>query len=154
MANFYTKETKSLGDVPLRTPGDEGYGGRPRVYRATIPLDAPPSSSSVNGTVVASGDTITLCKVPPGMRFRKGTLTTSVSLGTSTVAIGIAGTAGKYRAAAVLTAVDTPTAFGEAVDMAADASLAEETIILTVGVASLPNTAGQKLIVDLEFVGP
>lgn len=153
MANFYTKENKSIGDVPARQPGDEGYGGRPRVYRATIPLDAPPINSSSNGAVIANGDTVTLFRVPPGMRFRKGTLTSSVSLGTSTIAIGVAGTPAKYKAAAVFTAVDTPTMFGEALDMAADAALADETVIMTVAVANLPTTAGARLIVDMEFVG-
>jgi hypothetical protein len=154
MANFFTKEIKSLGDTPPRQPGDEAYYGRPRIFRATIPLDTPPSSSSVNGTVVAIADTVTLAKIPPGMRWRKGVITSSVSLGTSTIAIGIAGTPAKYRAAAVFTAVDTPTIFGEALDMAADASTGEETIIMTVAVANLPTTAGARLVIDLEFVGP
>jgi hypothetical protein len=154
MANFFTKEGKFYGDTPFRPPGDEALGGRPRVYRATIALDAPVISSAQNGTVIASGDTVTLFKVPPGLRFRKGLLTSSVSLATSTIAIGIAGTAGKYRAAAVFTAVDTPTDFGPAAVMAADATVAEETIIMTVAVANLPTTAGAKLIVDMEFVGP
>lgn len=154
MASFYTNETKGRGDQPPRLLGNEAYGGRERVFRATIPLDAPPTSNTAAGTQIASGDTVVLCTRPAGMRFAGGTLVSSVSLGTAQIAVGVAGTPAKYRAAATFTAVDTPTPFGPAARFADDAPSADEEIILTVSVAALPNTAGAKLVVDLYFAGP
>jgi hypothetical protein len=154
MANFYSLENQLRGDVPPRAPGNEALGGRKRLYRATIALDAPITKPGTTGTVIANGDTISIARVPAGMRFVVGRITSSVSLGTSTVAVGIAGTADKYKAAAVFTAVDTPTAFGKAAAMANAALGADEEVIATVAVADLPNTAGAKLIIDLEFVAP
>lgn len=154
MAKFYTVETQLSGDVPPRAPGNEALGGRKRLYRATIDLDAPKLSSTQNGTVIATIDTVSLARIPAGMRFAQGRVTSSVSLGTSTIAIGNAATPGKYRAAAVHTAVDTPTSFGTAAAMAAPAAIADEEVILTIATANLPNTAGAKLVIDLEFVGP
>lgn len=154
MAKFYTTETQLSGDVPPRAPGNEALGGRKRLYRATIDLDAPKLSTTQNGTVITTADTVSLARIPAGMRFVSGRITSSVSLGTSTIAIGNAGAPGKYRAAAVHTAVDTPTPFGTAASMAAAAAGADEEVILTVATANLPNTAGAKLIIDLEFAGP
>lgn len=154
MAKYFSNEQQYLGAVPPTPSGDEALGGRKRVYRATIPLDAPKLSPSQNGAGVTTADTVSLGKIPAGMRFVRGFITSSASLGTSTVAIGNATATGKYRAAATLTAVDTPTPFGTAAAMAAAAATAEEEILLTTAVANLPTTAGAKLVVDLEFVGP
>ncbi len=154
MARFYTDETQFIGNTPPGQPGNAAYGGRERLYRATIRVDAPKLTSTTNGTVVTTADTILLARVPPGHRFIGGRLTASISMGTSTLAIGTAATPGKYRAAAVFTAVDTPTDFGLASAMAAAESTADEDIILTVGVASLPTTAGGLLVIDLEFAAP
>lgn len=154
MARFYTIEDQLLGDVPPRAPGNEAYGGRKRLWRATINLDAPKLSSSQNGAVITTADTVLLGRIPAGMRFAQGRVTSSISLGTSTIAIGNAASPGKYRAAAVHTAVDTPTPFGTAAAMAAAASGADEDVILTVAAANLPNTPGGLLVIDLEFVAP
>lgn len=154
MARFYTDETQFIGNNPPGAPGNAAYGGRKRTYRATIRVDAPKLTSTTNGTVVTTADTILLARVPPGSRFIGGRLTASISMGTSTLAIGTAAATGKYRAAAVFTATDTPTDFGLASAMAAVESTADEEIILTVAVASLPTTAGGLLIIDLEFASP
>lgn len=156
MTVFYSNEQAQRGDAPPRLPGDEGVGGRVRLFRATINLDAPKTSSTANGTVVTTADTVLLFTRPPGHRFVRGFITSSVSLGTSTIAIGVSGTTAKYKAAATFTAVDTPTAFGVATQMAAASSAvnANEDIILTVATASLPTTAGAKLVIDMEFAGP
>lgn len=154
MAKFYTVETQFSGDNPPRAPGNEALGGRKRVYRATINLDAPKLSSSQNGTVITTADTVSLARVPAGMRFVRGAITSSVSLGTSTISIGNASDAAKYRAAAVHTAVDTPTMFGKASAMALAAAGADEEVLLTVATANLPNGANNVLVVDLEFAGP
>lgn len=154
MAKYYSNEQQYLGATPPTPPGDEALGGRMRSYRATIPLDAPKLSPTQNGASITTADTVSLCKVPAGMRFLKGTLTSSVSLGTSTIAVGNASDAAKYKAAAVFTAVDTPTDFGKAAAMALPAAGGDEEVLLTVAEATLPTTAGAKLIVDMIFVGP
>lgn len=154
MAKYFSNEQQYLGAVPPTPPGDEALGGRMRCYRATIPLDAPKLSPSQNGAGVTTADTVSLCKVPAGMRFIKGMLTASVSLGTSTISIGNAADAAKYRAAAVFTATDKPTDFGKAVAMANGANNADEEVLLTVATANLPTTAGAKLIIDMIFAGP
>lgn len=154
MPTFYSNEMRGVADVPRNLVGNEALGGRVRVFRATIPLDAPNLNSTSAGTVITSADPVVLARVPAGYRFAGGELVSSVSLGTSTVAIGIAGTTGKYRAAAVFTAVDTPTNFGTAASFAAAPLAAEEEIIMTTATASLPTTAGARLVVDLYFVGP
>lgn len=154
MAKFYSTETRSLGNVPQNPPGDAAYGGRERIFRSTIALDAPALSSSTAGTVVTTGDTVVLCVRPAGTRFIGGKITSSVSLGTSTIAIGTAAAPAKYRAAAVHTAVDTPTLFGLASAMAAVETGSDEEVILTVAVASLPTTASSRLVIDLEFAAP
>lgn len=154
MARFYTIEDQQIGNVPPGAPGNAAYGGRKRIWRATINLDAPKLSSSQNGTVITAADTVLLARVPAGMRFVTGSVTSSISLGTSTIAIGNAATPEKYRAAAVHTAVDTPTPFGKASAMALAEAGADEEVILTVAIASLPNTAGGLLVIDLEFAAP
>lgn len=75
--------------------------------------------------------------IPAGAVPLLGILTTTVSLGTAQIAIGITGTTGKYRAAAVFTATDTPTLFGVASNMG-QALTAAEQLLMTVTVAALP----------------
>lgn len=156
MTVYYANEQAQRADVPPRLPGNEGVGGRSRWYRATIPLDAPKINSTATGAPwgVTTSDTVVLFTRPPGMRFCRGFVTSSVSLGTSTIAIGVSGTPAKYKAAATFTAVDTPTAFGVATQMAAAATAASEDVILTVAAAALPTTAGAVLVIDMEFIGP
>lgn len=155
MAQFYTLENRTQGNSPPQPAGNELVnGGRVRIYRATIFLDAPATSSTTAGTVITTSDTVFLARKPAGWRFIRGVITSSVSLGTSTVAIGTATATGKHRTAAVFTATDTPTVFGNTAAQAEAALNADENIILTVGVASLPNTAGARLVIDMEFGGP
>lgn len=156
MAKYLSQEQKWLGNSPPTPPGDEAYGGRLRMFRATIALDAlTVNSTTTVGTGAQTTDTISLGVIPPGYRFVRGYLTANVSLATSTVSIGNATSAAKYRAAAVFTAVDTPTPFGLTAAMvtAAPASGSEE-IILTIATAALPSGAGNRLVVDIEITGP
>lgn len=154
MTVYYANEQAQRADVPPRLPGNEGVGGRIRGFRATIPLDAPKTSSTANGAGITTSDTVVLFTIPPGYRFWRGFVNASVSLGTSTVAVGNASSTGKYRAAATFTQADTPLQFAQASAQAAAASTASEEVIMTVAVASLPTTAGAKLVVDMEFIGP
>jgi hypothetical protein len=155
MPQYLPREYRGLGDVPRNNIGAEpGVGDRVRLFRSTIHLDQPFISSTSNAAQWLTTDTALL--VPGqfllGMRFLYGMLTTSLTLGTSTVAIGVAGATTRYRAATVFTAVDTPTLFGTSIaGMSQGPITTAEDIIMTIGVANLPNTATHRLIVDLYF---
>jgi hypothetical protein len=153
MPQYFPRELRVLGDIPPNNVGAEpGVGDRVRVYRSTIHLDQPFINGATQAAQILTTDTVFLGRIPAGMRFLYGMITASVSLGTSTVAIGTAALPGLFRAAATLTAVDTPTLFGAAIAGQAPTALAaDQLIILTPAVAALPNTAGQRLIVDLYF---
>lgn len=130
-------------------PQGNEWGARVRAFRYHLVLDT-------QGT-----GAISLGTVPPGMNFLYGMHATDTSLGTSTVAVGIAGATTKYKAAAVFTAVDTPTLFGNAAAMESETTSeigsspvgtgTEETILLTVGTAALP--ASGDYFVTLYFAG-
>lgn len=142
MAQTYQSLLSGIDSLPVVKPSAiDGYEARLRRFRATITLASQ-----------ASGDTIVLADIPAGFLFAGGELTSSVSLGTATVAVGNSTTAGKYRAAAVFTATDTPTNFGLASALAGSASTANERVLLTVGTAALP--ASGTLVVDLFFSHP
>lgn len=137
MANTYASEVSGLGTIPETNANGAVQGGRLRRFRATITLASQ-----------ADGDTVTLAKVPAGYAFAYGVINASATLGSSTVAIGVAGTAGKYRAAATFTAA-APTLFG-VVGAVDDAPLtASETVILTNTTAALPSSG--TLVVDLYY---
>lgn len=123
-----------------------GYACRIQNYRAVITLASQ-----------ASGDDIRLFRLPAGCYPLRGWMTASATLGASaTVAIGIAGATGKYRAAATFTAANTPTPF-----MVTDANVTSglpvplatsELVLLTIAVAALPGSG--TLIVDMEVAVP
>lgn len=120
------------------------YGGRLKRMRATIALASQTTS-----------DTLLLGNLPAGAVFAFGVLTTGTSLGTSTLAIGYAGTTGAYRAAATFTSTDTPTLFGVTATgpAASDSGASTETpIIGTIATANLP--ASGTLVVDIFYSMP
>ncbi len=138
MTVFYSDTMASLrNNTPQILPAPADVYGRLRRFKSIVTLASQ-----------ATTDTIEVAKLPKGARFAFGMLTTSVTLGTSTVAIGITGTTGKYRTAAVFTAVDTPTPFGNngAIGVAL---AAEEIVFITIAVAALP--ASGNLVVDFFF---
>ncbi len=141
MATTYANEVAGFGTTP-ETKTDGGiHGGRLRRFRASFTMASQ-----------ASGDTITLARIPAGYRFAFGIINASATMGASaTVAIGTASSAGKYRAAAVFTAA-APTLFGINTAADDDALSAEETVILTIAVAALPGSGTG--YVDLYFSGP
>jgi hypothetical protein len=129
MTVFYSDTMALLRNtVPQSLPDVGQVHGRVRIFNSIVTLAAQTTS-----------DTIEVAKLPKGARVLYGMLTTSVSLGTSTVAVGITGTTGKYRAAAVFTATDTPTAFGVATVLGVKLA-AEEIVFLTIAVATLPGS--------------
>lgn len=76
-------------------------------------------------------------RFPVGARILDVAFNTSVTLGTATLALGIPGTTGKYRAAAVLTATDQWVASNLTAPIGAALTAAEQWIITT-AVATLP----------------
>lgn len=102
-------------------------------------------SFALNGQAVA--DKLILPPTPKGARGVRYRIQSSVSLGTSTLALGVSGNTGKYRAAATL-AVTTPEEVSSAVNTAA-ALTAEENAFLTVAVAALP--VGGTLTVEVIY---
>ncbi|MBX9697870.1 MAG: hypothetical protein K2X74_00480 [Acetobacteraceae bacterium] len=86
----------------------------------------------------AAGTYTAPIRLPRGARVLGLILNSSVTLGgIATIAIGIAGAAGKYRAAATYTPVDTLTLVGLNAALLVPLA-AEEQILLTVAAASLP----------------
>lgn len=142
MTTFYSAEMANVDSLPAGKPNaTAGYGAHLIRYRATITLASQTTS-----------DTIVCADVPAGMAFAGGEITSSVSLGSSTIAIGVSGTTGKYRAAATFTATDTPTPFGIATVMGAAALTAAERVFITIAAATLP--ASGTLVVDLYYSHP
>lgn len=142
MTTYYSAEAAGLDSIPVvKANSTAGYEAHLIRFRATITLATQTTS-----------DTIVLADIPSGMVFAGGEMTSSVSLGASTIAIGSSGATGKYRAAAVFTATDTPTPFGVTAAMAGAASSATERVFVTIAAASLP--ASGTLVIDLYFSHP
>ena len=140
MAQTYSTEMSGQSSVPTTMANGGVVGGRLRRFRATVTLASQ-----------ADGDTVVLTKLPAGYAFAYGIINASATLGSSTIAIGISGTAGKYRAAAAFTAA-APTLFG-VVGAVDDAALtAAETVIATVGTAALPSSG--TMVVDIYASAP
>ena len=135
MATTYANEVAGIGTSPTTKQDGGIQGGRLRRFRASFTMAAQ-----------ASGDDIVLAKVPAGYRFAFGIINAS-----ATVAIGIAGATGKYRAAAVFTAA-APTLFGVSTATDDDALTAAETVLLTIAAAALPGAG--TAVVDLYFSAP
>jgi hypothetical protein len=141
MAVLYSNDSAGLGTVPSSNVNGGVIGGRVRRYRAAITLASQ-----------ATADTIVIGRVPAGSVFAYGVINSDTSLSTSTVAIGATGATGKYRAAAVFTATNTPTVFGPAAAAFAAPLTADEEVFITIAVAALP--ASGNLVVDLYFSAP
>lgn len=98
----------------------------------------------------AAGTYTVPIRLPRGARVIAGFLNASVTMGgTATIAIGISGATGKYRAAATYTSADTLTFLS--LNAATGAELtAEEQILMTVAAAALP--ASGRLLIGFLWV--
>lgn len=127
MAVLYGTYTANVGNTPRGNVNGSHQGARVRVYHETIAL----ATQTTADTIVIADN------VPLGYTFLYGVLLASATLGAAaTIAIGVTGTTGKYRAAATFTTADTPTMFGVATS--AIPLTAAETVFITIAVASLP----------------
>jgi hypothetical protein len=125
---------KLHNSTPVQLPAVSDVHGRVRVFNETVTLATQTTS-----------DTIEIARLPKGARLLYGVLNTDTSLGSSTVAIGIAGATGKYRAAATFTTANTPTLFGVNAGVGVGAA-AEETVIITIATASFPGSGTLKVM--------
>lgn len=139
-----------LGGSANQTVAPAGYKPRATAYQARLKR----MRATFTLATQTTADTLVVGNLPVGAVFAFGKITSSVSLGTSTLAIGTTGATGKYRAAAVFTAVDTPTDFGPATQIGvSDAGLsAEEQVFATIAAASLP--ASGTLVIDIYYSHP
>ncbi len=139
MVTTYSSEAQSaLNTVPARRVHGSVWTARLRRYRATIALAGQ-----------GSGDDIVLFRVPARSVFAHGVLNSSTSLGTATIAIGVAGTSNRYRNAATVTAADAPTLFGKTAEVSGAALAADTDVLLTIAAAALPGSG--TLVVDMYF---
>ena len=142
MAQYFSTEFAGITAQPVVKPSAPvGVGARVRRFRGTVNL--------ASQAVITVADNISLCRIPAGYLFCYGVIVASATLGgVATLAIGITGTTGKYRAAAIFTAVDTPTFFGPALIIGNQTpTAAEEEILGTIAAASLP--AAGTFVVDM-----
>ena len=99
-----------------------------------------------------TSDTLVIGNLPTGATVAFGAITTSASTGSATLAVGITGTTGKYKAAGAVTTTDQPQLFGLASAVGGTPLAAEEQVFVTIAGASLP--ASGTLVVDLYYSLP
>lgn len=134
MATGYSAEMVGVIDGTLNPPAQADgrvIGARLRSFRASFDL-------SLATVKKVSGDINVCFRIPSGYRPMFFIVNASVTMGaTSTIALGIAGTPGKYRAAATKTTtvpdIVMPATVEDDVPLAAT-----EEIIMTIGAADLP----------------
>lgn len=127
MTVFYAPEIAKLvaGSGTVGTPAQGFTDGTVRSQTAVVTMATQTTS-----------DTIVVGVLPKGSIFLYGIMNNSATLGSTTVAIGITGTTGKYRAAAVKTTT-VPEVFGVGGNHGVVLT-ANETVFLTLAAASLP----------------
>lgn len=144
MPLLFTPQTAGIFDGSL--PSAMLNGGRQnaklRMISAFIDLAA---------LAVTTNDWVLLGKLPAGAHFVGGIITASATMGASaTLAIGtnpVHASNGQYRAAAVFTAVETPTLFGLTAAQAAAGAATPTDVFLTVGTANLPSSGRLNIII-------
>lgn len=150
MARIFTPQTITVfdGTRPPQQALTQRQGAKLRVIEAAINL--------ATTTAITTADEVLLGRLPPGAVFEYGIITASATMGASAaLAIGTGATHasnGQYRAAAVFTAVETPTMFGLTAAMEAAPVTGETDVFLTVGAANLP-TSG-RLNIKIFYTAP
>jgi hypothetical protein len=136
-ADFLSNEVPANTTKPVTKRASNAMGGRSKRVISTFNL-----------TAQAIGDRLMLPRVPKGARGVHHALQPSVALGAAaTLALGVAGNTGKYRAAAIKN--DTAReVVSSAVNISAELA-ADEDQFLTVAAAALPN--GGTLVVETFY---
>jgi hypothetical protein len=133
MAALNGLQMAKLKASPIDYPEVADVGGRLRVFNEKITLAGQ-----------TTADTIAVARLPKGARVLYGVLTADTSLGTSTIAVGVAGTPGKYRTAATFTATNAPTLFGNAAAVG-EPLASDEDVLITIATANLPGAGTLRL---------
>lgn len=120
------------------SPG--AHGGLVRSLTDTVTYAAQTTSD----TIVIGGGLL-----PVGARVLEVLMTTSVTTGSATLALGITGTPAKYKAAGAVTTANVPQVFGPAAALDVPLTAAEQ-LFLTIAGASLP--ASGTLVVTVLYV--
>ena len=118
--------------------------GGPRIPVALLGANLRSACAEFTFASDAAGTYTVPIRLPRGAVPMFGMLVTDTSTGSATVALGITGTTGKYRAAAAFTTTGVPTLFGVTAGLGA-ALTAEEQLIMTVAAAALP-ASGRMLV--------
>jgi hypothetical protein len=143
MADFYSVEAPAPASPAVKRSMN-AVGAKVRRTVSTFVCDA----SGVGGA--AAGSRLMLPKIPKGARGVHFIITASATMGAAaTFALGIAGNTGKYRAAAVITAVETPETVRKTAFLSAELA-ADEQPFLTTAVAAMVN-GGEKLVVETVY---
>lgn len=132
--NYSAQMNKLRNSTPKQVPLVADFGAPSRHQIADITL-----------ATQASGDTIEIALLPIGARVISFSLLTDTSLGSSTVAIGIAGSTAKYKAAAVFTATDTPTSYMKTAAGVAPLTV-QEVVIVTIAAANFPASGNLRIV--------
>lgn len=104
------------------------HGGRVRVISDVVTY----ATQTTSDTIVIGGG-----HLPIGAQVLYVLMTTSVTTGSATLALGITGTVAKYKAAGAITTVDVPQIFGLSAAQLTPITT-EEQLFLTIAGASLP----------------
>src|SRR6185503_11843124 len=127
MATAFLSDQETLygGNPPRKVGSDSGSKRYTVFFSKTLP-----------GSGLATGDTIALCRIPQGARVIDGAFAWSATQGaTATTAIGIAGTAAKYMAAAV-TASTAKFPFAATQALGYGAALTADEVVLATNAAA------------------
>lgn len=147
MATYLSKELAN-GSTGLETSAPVGWKPKASVYGARLKRLR---ASFVLASQTTS-DILQLGNLPAGSVFAFGVINSTATLGSSTLAVGVSGATGQYRAAATFTTANTPTFFGLAAAESDVESTAETTVIGTIAGATLPSSG--TLVVDLFYSAP
>lgn len=120
------------------SPGE--HGGMVRSLTDTVTY----ATQTTSDTIVIGGGYL-----PVGARVLEVLMTTSVTTGSATLALGITGTVAKYKAAAAVTTANVPQIYGVAAALNVPLTTQEQ-LFLTIAGASLP--ASGTLVVSVKYV--
>lgn len=128
MANFNSNTAAGLALTPQQLPTAElGYGAKEYTYLSSITYASQAAASTLTGPTI-----------PAGRLVKSIELMTSVSTGSTTLAVGNATTAAKYIAAAAITTPGISVEGNLAIVDPPVISTVPETIIVTTAAATLP----------------
>lgn len=143
--DYYSVEAPLHNTFP--TVKNDGSAVRSPLRRSVSTFVCDANAGDSGGAAI--GALLHLAPVPAGARGVRHRITTSGSLGPTTLSLGILGNATKYAAAATYTGVNSPVSICKAANLAAVLA-ADEDQFLTVGAAALPND-GTLIVVETEY---